>query len=306
MLPNHSPLVVAEQFAALEALAPGPHRPRHRTRARQRPGDHAAAAQMSGTTSDVERFPDHIRDILSLVSPDGATRAVHERRHVRRARDAGRRRCARGVAAGLERLLGAAGGIPRSAVRVREPLLGRRARARARPVPQRIPADRDAPRAADVPHGQRGRRADRRRGRGAGAPAAAHDGAAAHQQAAHRARDRRAGARRARRRVRRAGGVDHGRRRARLVRRHRRRRRGRARRVRRALRRRRGHDLADRGRVRRRADGCRARPRCRRSSCSRPESTHSCARPHTQAAWTRARECGFAARGPTRRSAAAA
>ena len=30
MLPNHAPLVIAEQFALLEAAFPGPHRPRHR------------------------------------------------------------------------------------------------------------------------------------------------------------------------------------------------------------------------------------------------------------------------------------
>ena len=36
MLPNHSPLVVAEQFGTLEALHPGPHRPRHRARAGNR------------------------------------------------------------------------------------------------------------------------------------------------------------------------------------------------------------------------------------------------------------------------------
>ena len=34
MLPNHAPLVVAEQFALLEAAYPGPDRPRHRPRAR--------------------------------------------------------------------------------------------------------------------------------------------------------------------------------------------------------------------------------------------------------------------------------
>ena len=72
MLPNHSPLVVAEQFAALEALAPGRIDLGIGRAPGSRPGDHAAAAQ-SGTTSDVERFPDHIRDILSLVSPEGAS-----------------------------------------------------------------------------------------------------------------------------------------------------------------------------------------------------------------------------------------
>jgi luciferase family oxidoreductase group 1 len=72
MLPNHSPLVVAEQFAALEALAPG----RIDLGIGRAPGSDPVITQllrMSGTTSDVERFPEHIRDILSLVSPDGAT-----------------------------------------------------------------------------------------------------------------------------------------------------------------------------------------------------------------------------------------
>ncbi len=72
MLPNHSPLVVAEQFAALEALAPG----RIDLGLGRAPGSDQVISQllrMSGTTSDVERFPDHIRDIVSLVSAEGAT-----------------------------------------------------------------------------------------------------------------------------------------------------------------------------------------------------------------------------------------
>jgi luciferase family oxidoreductase group 1 len=72
MLPNHSPLVVAEQFAALEALAPG----RIDLGIGRAPGSDPVITQLlrqSGTTSDVERFPDHIRDILSLVSPEGAS-----------------------------------------------------------------------------------------------------------------------------------------------------------------------------------------------------------------------------------------
>jgi len=72
MLPNHSPLVVAEQFAALEALAPG----RIDLGIGRAPGSDPVITQLlrqSGTTSDVERFPDHIRDILSLVSADGAS-----------------------------------------------------------------------------------------------------------------------------------------------------------------------------------------------------------------------------------------
>ena len=43
MLPNHSPLVIAEQFGTLEALHPGPHRPGPGPRARLRP-DHGARA----------------------------------------------------------------------------------------------------------------------------------------------------------------------------------------------------------------------------------------------------------------------
>ena len=72
MLPNHSPLVVAEQFAALEAIAPG----RIDLGIGRAPGSDPVISQLlrqSGTTSDVERFPDNISDILSLVSAEGAS-----------------------------------------------------------------------------------------------------------------------------------------------------------------------------------------------------------------------------------------
>ncbi|MCT9819821.1 LLM class flavin-dependent oxidoreductase [Microbacterium sp. W1N] len=72
MLPNHSPLVVAEQFAALEAIAPG----RIDLGLGRAPGSDPVITQLlrqSGTTSDVDRFPDNVRDIVSLVSPEGAT-----------------------------------------------------------------------------------------------------------------------------------------------------------------------------------------------------------------------------------------
>lgn len=71
MLPNHSPLVVAEQFAALEALAPG----RVDLGIGRAPGSDPVITQllrMSGTTSDVERFPEHVHDITRLASPEGA------------------------------------------------------------------------------------------------------------------------------------------------------------------------------------------------------------------------------------------
>lgn len=72
MLPNHAPLIVAEQFAALEAIAPG----RIDLGIGRAPGSDPVITQLlrqSGATSDVDRFPDHIRDILALTSADGAT-----------------------------------------------------------------------------------------------------------------------------------------------------------------------------------------------------------------------------------------
>lgn len=72
MLPNHSPLVVAEQFAALEAAFPG----RIDLGLGRAPGSDpviTALLRMSGTTSDVDSFPANVRDIMSLVDPEGAT-----------------------------------------------------------------------------------------------------------------------------------------------------------------------------------------------------------------------------------------
>lgn len=71
MLPNHAPLVVAEQFAALEAGAPG----RIDLGIGRAPGSDqivSALLRQSGTTSDVERFPQHVRDIIALLGSDGA------------------------------------------------------------------------------------------------------------------------------------------------------------------------------------------------------------------------------------------
>ncbi len=72
MLPNHPPLIVAEQFAALEAIAPG----RIDLGLGRAPGSDpiiTALLRQSGMAGDVERFPDQITDILSLVRPGGAT-----------------------------------------------------------------------------------------------------------------------------------------------------------------------------------------------------------------------------------------
>jgi luciferase family oxidoreductase group 1 len=72
MLPNHAPLIVAEQFAALEAIAPG----RIDLGLGRAPGSDPVITQLlrgSGTTSDVEQFPRHVQDITMLMSGEGAT-----------------------------------------------------------------------------------------------------------------------------------------------------------------------------------------------------------------------------------------
>jgi len=72
MLPNHAPLVVAEQFAVLEAMAPG----RVDLGIGRAPGSDpvvTALLRSSGPTSDVDRFPQHVQDIRSLMSAEGAS-----------------------------------------------------------------------------------------------------------------------------------------------------------------------------------------------------------------------------------------
>jgi len=71
MLPNHAPLVVAEQFAALEASAPG----RIDLGIGRAPGSDpviSALLQSSGHTSEVDTFPSNVTDIIKLLSPEGA------------------------------------------------------------------------------------------------------------------------------------------------------------------------------------------------------------------------------------------
>jgi len=70
MLPNHAPLIVAEQFAALEALAPG----RIDLGIGRAPGSDPVITHLlrrAGTTSDVEAFPQHVAEIRALVAPEG-------------------------------------------------------------------------------------------------------------------------------------------------------------------------------------------------------------------------------------------
>ncbi|WP_354501831.1 LLM class flavin-dependent oxidoreductase [Mycetocola sp. 2940] len=72
MLPNHAPLVVAEQFALLEAATPG----RIDLGLGRAPGSDpvvTAVLNQSGATSDVNSFPNYVSDIATLLSDEGAT-----------------------------------------------------------------------------------------------------------------------------------------------------------------------------------------------------------------------------------------
>ncbi|WP_029151098.1 LLM class flavin-dependent oxidoreductase [Microbacterium indicum] len=72
MLPNHSPLIVAEQFAALEAIAPG----RVDLGLGRAPGSDPVITQLlnrSGATSEAQQFPQNVQDIVQIMGPEGAT-----------------------------------------------------------------------------------------------------------------------------------------------------------------------------------------------------------------------------------------
>ena len=71
MLPNHAPFVIAEQFAALEAAAPG----RIDLGLGRAPGSDpviTALLRSTGHMSDVDAFPNHVRDIEALLGQEGA------------------------------------------------------------------------------------------------------------------------------------------------------------------------------------------------------------------------------------------
>jgi luciferase family oxidoreductase group 1 len=70
MLPNHAPLAVAEQFALLEAAAPG----RIDLGIGRAPGsDPVTAYALRGTNDerDIENFPDYLDDVAALMSARG-------------------------------------------------------------------------------------------------------------------------------------------------------------------------------------------------------------------------------------------
>lgn len=78
MLPNHAPLVVAEQFAMLEALHPG----RIDLGIGRAPGTDpatAAALRRSSAALAVEEFPQHVVDVLGLLGDPRTERGMWDR-----------------------------------------------------------------------------------------------------------------------------------------------------------------------------------------------------------------------------------
>ena len=87
MLPNHAPLVVAEQFALLEAAHPG----RIDLGIGRAPGtdpvtSYALRHGAGGVTDEaVSRFPEYVDNILAMMDPAGAGLSVAGRTHALRA-----------------------------------------------------------------------------------------------------------------------------------------------------------------------------------------------------------------------------
>lgn len=91
MLPNHAPLAVAEQFALLSAVfgdridlgigrAPGTD-PYTSAAMRGHLGEARLVDRQGNPVDPVEQFPQHIMDILALLSPAGATFPVRTGMH---------------------------------------------------------------------------------------------------------------------------------------------------------------------------------------------------------------------------------
>src|SRR5689334_949962 len=92
MLPNHAPLVVAEQFALLEAAHPG----RIDLGIGRAPGTDPVTSYAlrhgAGGVSDeaVSRFPEYVDNVLAMMEPEGVGVSVAGRTHALRATPAAR------------------------------------------------------------------------------------------------------------------------------------------------------------------------------------------------------------------------
>lgn len=92
MLPNHAPLVVAEQLALLEAVHPG----RIDLGIGRAPGSDPVTSWAlrhgaGGVTDEaVSRFPEYVDDLLAMMSPEGVGLSVQGRTHLLRATPAAR------------------------------------------------------------------------------------------------------------------------------------------------------------------------------------------------------------------------
>jgi luciferase family oxidoreductase group 1 len=75
MLPNHAPLVIAEQFGTLEALFPG----RVDLGVGRAPGTDQLTARALRRTlvGDIDRFPQDVVELLAYLGPAEAGRAIH-------------------------------------------------------------------------------------------------------------------------------------------------------------------------------------------------------------------------------------
>ncbi len=188
MLPNHAPLVIAEQFGTLEAMAPG----RIDLGLGRAPGTDGATAAALRRSDRLNEGGGRLPAAAHGADPLPGRRVPRRPPVQQDPRRAGprpgdrARRCAvrapaAGLAAGVLRLQRPAGRDPRAAVRLRPPLLGAEHRPGARPVPRVLPALRRAGRPVR-PHRRLGA-GRRRRARG---PAPGADRGAVHGPAAHR------------------------------------------------------------------------------------------------------------------------
>ncbi len=153
MLPNHSPLVIAEQFGTLESLFPG----RIDLGLGRAPGtDGLTWRALRRDPSAAERFPDDVVELQALLGPvrAGSAPARHSRRGHERAV----------VDPRLEPVRRAARRAPGTALRLRFALRARRARRCAARVPRALRALCSACAAVCDAGLQRHRRGHRRRG----------------------------------------------------------------------------------------------------------------------------------------------